>query len=133
MKLCEAFPGPTIPEAPGHFQAALGPLREGTWQSRRAAEECQSRRGLCPHLPHSPTPPVPSPRACSASTAHSQLWAGQESCCCLTDAHIQQNAPTLLCSSQQSCPQAQTTLPFSHHEAFCWVSVWFFWLLFWFV
>lgn len=57
---------------------------------------------------------VPSPRACSANTAHSQLWAGQESCCCcLTGAQIQQNAPSLLCSS---CPQAQNTL-FSHFLA----------------
>lgn len=62
--------------------------------------------------PHPPTPPAPSPRACTASTAHCQLWAGQESCCCccLTDAQIQQNAPAPLCSSQQSGPQAQTTL-----------------------
>lgn len=57
---------------------------------------------------------MPSPRACTANTAHSQLWAGQESCCCcLTGAQIQQNAPSLLCSS---CPQAQTTL-FSHFLA----------------
>lgn len=59
MKLCEAFPGPTIPEAPGHFQAALGPLRGGTWQSRRAAEECQSRERTL----SSP----PSPTNCSCS------------------------------------------------------------------
>lgn len=77
---------------------------------------------------------VPSPRACTVTTAHSQLWAGQESCCCLTGAQIQQNVPTFPCSSQQPCPQAQTTL-FSHSlpmKRFVGlVSV--FWLLFLFV